>query len=504
MPPNPDRTSPDGKAAAASHGHRDFINRGSRFMFLDNASKAIEPLLVLFCAKAYAGGEWGVFKYYESLILLLTRLGTLGLDRGIVWVYAQCEDDAAFLRRFSRCVNLVLAFSIGLFLFAWGQQSGYVPGIKAWTRALPQTPALQVTLFLASVPVQACALLFLQSLINKRVLFYPLLIRNLVVPSIIYGPALALAFTPWKSALGLALPYLAGNLAGLILAMLAFLRNYRITWRDWALSAFPSGALLKFSLPLASTDFFMSFAYRFDILLLGRYSGIREVEIYSVIVMISNTLRSLRQSFDGIMLSVFSANPQAGLDAERRRNFNYATWLVTVVQIPFFFLAIMFGKELLYLISPVYAKGHYVLVIAAFFNLAATGLAFAGQLLVGMGKTFMIPVSQVTFIGFSLALNYLMVPPYGAAGAAFATGFSLCLGGLVAFLGACYYSGSALLQWKYMAGLLPGIALYSAAAALQALVRPGLPADIAAFAAASGLFAWDARRRWARFNAIHA
>ena len=45
-------------------------------MLLDNVSKAAEPLLVLLCARAYAGGEWGMFKYYESLILLLTRLGS--------------------------------------------------------------------------------------------------------------------------------------------------------------------------------------------------------------------------------------------------------------------------------------------------------------------------------------------------------------------------------------------------------------------------------------------
>lgn len=503
MSPTPDRTSPDEKAAAASHGHRKFINRGSRFMLLDNASKAVEPVLVLLCAKAYAGGDWGIFKYYESLILLLTRLGSLGLDRGVVWIYSQCADDGAFVRRFSRCVNLVLVLSTVLFLFVLGQQSGLLPGFGSWTRSLPHPPVFQLALFMASVPVQACALLFLQSLLNKHVLFYGLLIRNLIVPALIYGPALALAFTPWKN-LGLALPYLFGNLAGLLLAMAAFLRIYRISWGDWAFSAFPSGALLKFSLPLASTDFFMSFAYRFDILLLGRYSGIHAVEIYSIIVMISNTLRSLRQSFDGIMLSVFSSGSREALDAGRLRNFNYATWLVTVVQIPFFFLALIFGKELLYLISSAYASGHAVLAIATFFNLATTVGAFSGQLLIGMGKTFMIPLSQIAFICSSLGLNYLIVPSHGAEGAALATGIAVLIGSLVTFCGAWYYCGSPILQRKYVSALFPGLFLYSAAAAIHWLARPGLAADIAVFAAASAVFAWDARRRWVAFNAEHA
>jgi O-antigen/teichoic acid export membrane protein len=174
------------------------------------------------------------------------------------------------------------------------------------------------------------------------------------------------------------------------------------------------------------------------------------------------------------------------------------------VQVPFFFLALIFGKELLYLISPAYATGHIVLAIATFFNLATTVGAFSGQLLVGMGRTFMIPVSQIAFICASLGLNYLIVPAHGAEGAALATGIAVLIGSLVTFIGAWHYCGAPILQRKYVTALVPGLCLYSAAAALHWLARPGLAADIAAFAAASAFFAWDARRRWHRFNADHA
>ncbi len=127
--------------AASAQGHREFINRGSRFMFLDNVSKAVEPLLVLLCAKVYADGEWGMFKYYEALILLLTRLGSLGLDRGVVWIYARCENDCVFLRRFSRCVNLVFLLSSLLFALALAQHSGYLPAFGTWTTSMPHSSA---------------------------------------------------------------------------------------------------------------------------------------------------------------------------------------------------------------------------------------------------------------------------------------------------------------------------------------------------------------------------
>lgn len=487
------------KSPGSAESHRDFINKGSRFMLLDNASKVVEPLLVLLCAKVYAGGEWGTFKYYESLILLLIRLGSLGLDRGIVWIYSRCADDAAFIRRFSRAVNLVFLFSTAIFLFVLLQHLGYIPDIGSWTDKLPKAPPLQLALFLASVPVQACASIFLQSLLNKRVLHLGILIKNLAVPAAIFAPALLLSMTEYKS-LGLALPYLFGNLLGLTLAFLGFLRHYRVSFKDWAFSAFPSMALLRFSLPLASTDFFMSFAYRFDILLLGRYSGIRDVEIYSVIVMISNTLRSLRQSFDGIMLSVFSEGAAREIGESQKRNFNYASWLVTSVQIPFFFLALFFGRQLLALISPAYAGGYRVLVVATFFNLLITVGVFSGQMLVGLGKTYMIPVSQVIYLVSAVGLNFLMVPPYGAEGAAWATGLSAVASTLACFVAIWYFAKSPMLSLAYVLPLAAGAGIFGAAAAAHFLLRPPLGWDIALFLAAAGLFGAHARRYWKRFN----
>ncbi|GEM_PF-6740257 len=355
---------------------------------------------------------------------------------------------------------------------------------------------------MASVPVQAGLLLFLQTLFNKRVLFYGMLIRNLIVPVLIYGPALALAFTPFRSA-GLALPYLFGNLVGLVLAGIGFLRNYEIDWKDWALAAFPSRALLRFSLPLASTDFFMSFAYRLDLILLGRFSGIHEVEIYSLIVMLSNTLKSLRQSFDGIMLAVFSTGAD-GVDADRQRNFNYATWMVTSVQIPFMFLALIFGRELLWLISPAYAPGRWVLAITTFFNLGATLGRLLRPTTGGHGPHRHIPISQVAFILSSLVLNYLIIPHWAAEGAAFATSLASLISALVAFAGVWACARSPILQWDYVRPILTGSLFYLAAAALHFVGKPGLFADIAAFAAASAAFSWHARGKWKQFNAAHA
>jgi O-antigen/teichoic acid export membrane protein len=486
--------------AAAPDQHRDFINKGSRFMLLDNVSKVLEPLLILVCARVYAGGDWGYFKYYESLILLLVRFASLGLDRGVVWIYSRCRDDEQFVARFSRAANLVFLLSGAACLFVILQRLHYLPDPGSWTKKLPAAPLIQILLFLATVPVQALTLLFTQSFINKKVLYYGLLVKNLAIPAAIYGPALFLAFTPWKS-MGLALPYLVGNLLGLILAARGFARFFGASWKQWAFSASASRALLRFSLPLASTDFFMSFAYRIDFLLLGSYSGIREVEIYSVIVMISNTLRSLRQSMDGIMLSVFSHDTGGVITAHQKRSFNYASWVVLTLQLPFLYLSLFFGRELLSLIAPQYGAGYRVLAIATFFHLFTTLGAFSGQLLVGIGKTYMIPVSQVAFFLASLGLNFLLVPRYGAEGAALAIGLSLTVGGGVSFFAIWAFAKSPILDGECLLPLAVDMLILAPAVAIHFLLRPPLLLDAAIFLAGLAPYAWHARRQWKRFNA---
>src|SRR5690606_12725438 len=118
-------------------------------------------------------------------------------------------------------------------------------------------------------------------------------------------PAIALAFTPLREN-GVAVPYLAGSAVGFGLGAFWFARAYSLRPGQWSWSAKVPRDLLRYSLPLGSTDFFMAFAYRVDVIVLARFAGLAAVEVYTVVVMIANTLRAIRQSFDGILLSVFS------------------------------------------------------------------------------------------------------------------------------------------------------------------------------------------------------
>lgn len=484
----------------AARADRDFINNGSRFMIADNVSKVVGPLLVLLCAKLYAGGEWGFFKYYESILLLLTRLAVLGMDRGVVWIYAQRGGDDAFVRVFSRALNFVLAFAVLLALGAGAHWMGWLPVWSGITHDAPGATAFNIACYLASIPFQAATIMLLQSLLNKRRLLPQAIVRNIVVPLATLGPAALLAFTPYKQ-YGLAVPYLFGNLLGFAIALWYFRRAFPRAGENWGASAKVPKDMVKFSAPLASTDFAMSLAYRVDILLLARFVGLEAVEVYSVIVMIANTLKSVRQSFDGIMLSVFSKAKSTIPTPEQIRNFNHANWIVLSLQLPFLPLALLFGNELLGMISPVYAGGGMVLALIIFFNLWSTLGAFSGQFVMGIGRTWIIPLSQLVFFSLSFALNMLLIPPFGMMGAATATGLAGAASALVSLSGVWYFNRSWPIHRPYTTHTMIQVLLLAPAGVIAFLPGIGVPARIGVFAAACILFYAYTRSGWRKFNA---
>jgi O-antigen/teichoic acid export membrane protein len=508
LPPLPPEEDPaDGTALERERAQeqvradRKFINNGSVFMIADNLSGALGPLLVLLCARLYAGGAWGFFKYYESILLLLTRLAAVGMDRGVVWIYSQRDGEHSFVRVFSRAMNFVMLFGVVLALLAGAHWLGWFPGWSGFAHDAPGATGFNITCYLASIPFQAGTLLLLQALLNKRRLLPQALVRNILVPLATLGPAAVLAFTPMR-AYGLAVPYLFGSLLGFGVSLFYFMRAFPSSRKDWSGSAKVPRDMIRFSLPLASTDFAMSMAYRMDILLLGRFVGLQAVEVYSVIVMIANTLKSVRQSFDGIMLSVFSKGKSRTPKPEQIRHFNYANWMVLSLQLPFLPLALLFGRELLGVVSPLYAAGALILPLVIFFNLSSTLGAFSGQFVTGMGRTWIIPVSQASFFTVSLGLNLLLVPRFGMAGAAVATGLAGVTGALVSTIGVWRLNGRSPFLAPYLARSGMQILLLAPAMALGLAGATSLVTRISVLVLCLGAFYWITRAGWRKFNAV--
>ncbi|MFC1585532.1 hypothetical protein ACFL5V_08310 [Fibrobacterota bacterium] len=478
---------------------KSFLAKGSRYMVLDNITKVVDPLLVFVCAGLYAGGDWGTFKYYESLMLLLMRFSSLGLDKGVIWFHSQISDRKEFLKQFARCVNLTLLIWIVL-------GAGVIMArleIISWPWTNLKAPisisSAYLGIFLLTVPLQVLTLLFLQALVGKKVLFPTAMVKNIILPLMTYGTALLLFFTPLKAeALGMSL--LLGCFAGLLVSAGIFFHYYRPSIKDWSFHPLPGMRLLKFSLPLASTEFFMSFAVRVDLLLLAQYAGVKTLEVYSIVVIVANSLRSIRQSFENILLAIFSKSDNHRVNREQKEVYNYVCWLIMSIQTPILILFIMLGSELLGLISSGYVIGHWALVIVTIFIFINTPGAFSGTLMMGLGKTYIIPVSQVMFFISSVSLNYLLIPQFGILGAAIASGFSVFLGGQICFIACNFFSEGFLLSRHLIMRLGAGLVVFAPSLVFFFHAGGGIIVRAVMFIVPLVIYAAYSWRNWRHFN----
>lgn len=420
--------------AASDASHHHFINRALSFALWENLFKPIAPLLELVCAGLFVGGAWGKYKFYESLIYFLFRISLMGMDRGIIWYYSQV-DEKAYLKAVFRSLNWCLLAFLVLAVFATSSHYGWLPfsSMLGKNEAAFSTTGLEFFLYLLSVPLMVIIELCVLANVNKRNLKYRILVQSLAVPLFTFGAALAgRLVAPHFFTLPFCL--LLGNGVGAALAIFGFLRTHRPTWSDVSFGAPPALAMIRYSLPLAGANLFSALAVRIDVFMLAGLSGVHSLEVYAVVSMVGKSLTSIRQSFENILLSAFSSTSKESLTTKTIQYFNYSVWLVMNIQSFFLAFAVVFGAEALGFISPAYSMGHWILAATAFFIYINTACDFSALLVLGLGKTRVVPVAQVLFFVANLGLNFWLIPKWGALGAAIAIGIANMIGGSV-FLG---------------------------------------------------------------------
>ncbi len=485
----------------ADDGHKQFINRALSFTLLENLFKPLAPILELVCAGLFAGGDWGRYKFYESFMYLVFRISLMGMDKGIIWYYAQVEENV-YLKTLFRSLSWCF-FSFGfLSLITVASYKGYIPHSE-WILGKAtgnfHITNLGLMAYLMAVPMMLISELCIQANVNKRNLKYRILVPGITVPLITFGFAiLGRSLAPELVSLPFCL--LIGNGAGALVAIIGFLRVHRPSWKDISLLPIPPMKLIRYSFPLASANIFSALAARVDIFMLAGMAGLQSVEIYTVVSMIGRSLTSIRQSFENILLSTFSSMDSHDLTLKLKRYFNYSIWLVMAVQSIFMGFVIYFGTECLGLISPQYAMGYWVLLITSLMVYLNTVSDFAAILTLGLGRSTIVPLIQIVFLGVNFGLNFLLIPRWDATGAAWALGLANLVSGIL-FLGFLIYRHKTFpLIGEYWLSILAGTALFAIPGALAYQFHLDLVSKIVLFVTTLALGFWIQRTWYRRFN----
>lgn len=383
----------------------------------------IQVMIVRYLSKA----NYGAWAYALSVVTFLQGVAALGLDKAITRFVSIYHEKKEYEKLFGTIllslviVALASAVMIGA-LYAW-------PGLIAQLiRDQPQPIALLLVLiFLVPVDTLDNLLVGLFASFGKS--------RAIFLRRFVLGPALRLLAVLVLVASGsgvnfLAFGYVAASALGVLINGWMTLRLFR---KQGLLEHFhlsgisvPVREILSFTLPLFSTELLTVFLQTFGILILGYFHSLDEVALFRVAVPMAavnlTVMRSFAYLYTPAASRLFAKNDYEGIND---LYWSTAIWMAVLTFPVFAFtfsaapalVSLLYGKQ--------YEQAGLYLALMSLGQYTNVALGFNGLTLKILNKVrYMVVINLLAGLANILAC-LLLIPPFGALGAAIATASAL-------------------------------------------------------------------------------
>jgi O-antigen/teichoic acid export membrane protein len=458
------------------------INRGAAITFGGNLLKLLEFPLTLLSAGLFGAETWGQYVFLSTLLLPVLRLSTLGMDRGLVWFIARHHGHHVPPSFFGRAQRILAAAALA-FIAAYGLYYWLArPSSEAEGRLLEP---VSLGLFAAAMPFLALTNINLGISMGAKRPEHEVMVRGILQPLCYLALPCALAPFLGKDIRLLAAAYLLGGVLGHAWSI-RLARPIRE-----ALARNPAGpesrdafaVLFAYSWPLGLRDAVLAMQARVDIWVLALYLEPRYLGIYGLAASVAASLRTIRASFDGIMLAVI-AQMKRGADAERIAGaYLHAAKMIMAAQAPVLAFLVFFARPILSLSGTGYAEGEAAVIVTAFTFALSGYLGLSSMVVLGLGKSRWALANDLGALGWAMLFNFLLVPRYGVTGAAVATSLSILLTNFAWYGEAIYLLKRVPANLSVVALFLASLASLAAAFGLwKAYGGPGLADRILYFA----------------------
>ena len=278
----------------------------------------------------------------------------------------------------------------------------------------------------------------------------------------------------------LAVGYVATGAIGVAVYAFLFIRLLRrvgvIPKQGRPKFSFPMREILAFSVPLLTTDLVYILLNASDVVLLGAIKGDAEtVANYRVIQPVAALNLIVLPSFTLLFIPatarLFARSDREGL---RALYWQTAAW-VAVLSFPIFAVTFALAKPLtVTLFEQRYAGSAVYLAIIALGRYFDAALGFNGLTLRVFGNMKAVVGVNLAAALVNLVLLLVLIPPYGALGAALATGITLLVFNSLKQYALSRAVGISLFEWQYLRVYGTIIALTAALAAVQLVIDPPL------------------------------
>ncbi|MGB0646673.1 MAG: lipopolysaccharide biosynthesis protein [Bradymonadia bacterium] len=408
---------------SAASDDRSELRRGVIVNGLGYLPKLAVPVLLVLVIRTYGADAFGLFTFAQAVLLFVCRIALLGFDKGILWWTPQQDKDNAltgFAESFT--INTLIALCLTALI-----AGVLAPSFATWGETPEATQALRL-MSCALIPMVMMEL-FLASTMGLKRMEPNVLVRETLLP--IANVGLALLLAPFTSGVaGLAIAFVTSYA---LAALVSFAWWRRLHGRTGPLFRFalPPTPFIRYSLPMWLAEMANSFQQRMDTYFITAYLDLRLLGIYAAVVQIANAIRSIRRSFDPIVLVIASEIGSKNASERLRSCYSYATYLVTATQLPVLVFVIVFAHWLMPLFGDGFEAGVTAVIVLCSFWVFNSPFSLAGIVVSAYGYSGLALLNVgIGILGQAICLWWL-VPLYGLNGAATAVGLGYTLLSLV-------------------------------------------------------------------------
>lgn len=437
---------------------------------------AIQVMTVRYLTKS----DFGAFAYALSLASLGENIVTFGLDRGVtrfVPLYEEREERDKLLGTLVLAVGTVVSMGLGLCLL--------VIGLEGWLRDTVISDAQAVTLLtilIVLAPLNAIddLLMGLLAVFAKpKAIFF----RRHVI-----GPGLRLLVVLLLVLRGAGVEFLAyGYVAGGVIAVAVYggvlvrlLRRRGLLVRPSRSTVrIPTREILTFTIPLLSSELVYSVMNTSDVILLQRYAGAEDVAALRAVQPTARlnqvVFTSFTLLFTPLATRLFARDDRPGVN---ELYWQTALWLA-VFSFPVFAITSSLAQPVtVTLFGDAYASSGVLLALLSIGYYSNAAMGFNGLTLKVYGAVRYVVILNIAAAVVNLALNFALIPRYGALGAAMGTAATLVVHNAFKQIGLRKGTGVRLFDARYLpvyvAIVVCGVALWVVQALLDPHVAVGL------------------------------
>ena len=417
-------------------------------IFSKGANFATQVLIVRYLTQS----DYGAFAYALSIVSLTTSFTIFGLDRAVtrfVSIYHENRDYDRMFGTLIMVVGTILSLGLSVVLLFYGLSNTLVQGYLDDTLA---RTLLLILILLA--PIQALDDLLIGMfavLSSSKSIFFR---KHILTPGLKLLVVLALMMSQ-SNVFFLAGGYVFVGAAGVLFYIVWLIRLMRqqglFAHFNRATLTIPWREVLAFTLPLLTSDLVYSVMNSMDAILLERFHNTVDVAALRAVQPTAKLNQMVLASF-GLLFTPAAARMFARHDREGINNLYWqnAVW-AAVGTFPVFVLTFSVARSLtLLLYGERYADSAVILALLSFAYYFNAALGQNGLTLKVFGHVRYIVAINVLAVVANLGINLLLIPRYGALGAAIGTTVTLVLHNILKQAGLRFGTGINLFEWRYL------------------------------------------------------